>query len=55
MPEPISTSAVNTGQAVQYCGPGKFLEGRLLATGTINLRLGAVWRLAYEAADWWAC
>jgi hypothetical protein len=28
-----------------------FLESRLLAPGTINLRLGAVRRLAYEAAD----
>ena len=28
-----------------------FLEARLLAPGTINLRLGAVRRLAYEAAD----
>jgi integrase len=28
-----------------------YLEARLLATGTINLRLGAVRRLAYEAAD----
>ena len=27
------------------------LESRQLATGTINLRLGAVRRLAYEAAD----
>jgi len=27
------------------------LESRNLAPGTINLRLGAVWRLAYEAAD----
>jgi len=27
------------------------LEGRHLASGTINLRLGAVRRLAYEAAD----
>src|SRR5215467_12209948 len=27
------------------------LEGRDLAPGTINLRLGAVRRLAYEAAD----
>jgi hypothetical protein len=27
------------------------LESRLLAPGTINLRLGAVRRLAYEAAD----
>lgn len=28
------------------------LESRKLAPGTINLRLGAVRRLAYEAADW---
>jgi site-specific recombinase XerD len=28
-----------------------YLEGRRLAPGTINLRLGAVRRLAYEAAD----
>jgi integrase len=28
-----------------------YLEGRLLAPGTVNLRLGAVRRLAYEAAD----
>ena len=28
-----------------------FLEARQLASGTINLRLGAVRRLAYEAAD----
>jgi site-specific recombinase XerD len=28
-----------------------YLEGRQLASGTINLRLGAVRRLAYEAAD----
>src|SRR6202046_3839367 len=28
-----------------------YLEARLLAPGTINLRLGAVRRLAYEAAD----
>jgi site-specific recombinase XerD len=28
-----------------------FLESRQLASGTINLRLGAVRRLAYEAAD----
>jgi hypothetical protein len=28
------------------------LESRQLAPGTINLRLGAVRRLAYEAADW---
>ena len=27
------------------------LEGRMLAPGTVNLRLGAVRRLAYEAAD----
>jgi len=27
------------------------LESRQLASGTINLRLGAVRRLAYEAAD----
>ena len=27
------------------------LEGRRLAPGTVNLRLGAVRRLAYEAAD----
>ena len=27
------------------------LEGRSLAPGTVNLRLGAVRRLAYEAAD----
>lgn len=29
------------------------LESRKLAPGTINLRLGAVRRLAYEAADFW--
>src|SRR6202043_2575051 len=28
-----------------------YLEARLLAPGTVNLRLGAVRRLAYEAAD----
>jgi hypothetical protein len=28
-----------------------YLESRSLAPGTINLRLGAVRRLAYEAAD----
>jgi hypothetical protein len=28
-----------------------YLESRQLAPGTINLRLGAVRRLAYEAAD----
>ncbi len=28
-----------------------YLENRQLASGTINLRLGAVRRLAYEAAD----
>jgi site-specific recombinase XerD len=28
-----------------------YLEGRLLAPGTVNLRLGAVRRLAYEAAE----
>ena len=28
-----------------------YLEARQLASGTINLRLGAVRRLAYEAAD----
>ena len=28
-----------------------YLESRQLASGTINLRLGAVRRLAYEAAD----
>src|SRR6202044_391050 len=28
-----------------------YLEARLLAPGTINLRLGAVRRLVYEAAD----
>ena len=28
-----------------------YLEGRRLAPGTINLRLGALRRLAYEAAD----
>lgn len=28
-----------------------YLESRQLAAGTINLRLGAVRRLAYEAAD----
>ena len=27
-------------------------EGRRLAPGTVNLRLGAVRRLAYEAADY---
>src|SRR5882724_1144194 len=30
---------------------GRHLESRRLAPGTINLRLGAVRRLAYEAAD----
>ena len=30
-----------------------YLEARLLAPGTINLRLGAVRRLAYEAARLW--
>ena len=28
------------------------LESRQLAPGIVNLRLGAVRRLAYEAADW---
>src|ERR1700726_2563602 len=28
-----------------------YLEARMLAPGTVNLRLGAVRRLAYEAAD----
>jgi hypothetical protein len=28
-----------------------YLESRQLAPGTVNLRLGAVRRLAYEAAD----
>ena len=28
-----------------------YLEARLLAPGTVNLRLGAVRRLAYEAVD----
>src|SRR5436853_5766055 len=28
-----------------------YLESQQLAPGTVNLRLGAVWRLAYEAAD----
>jgi len=28
-----------------------YLEARLLAPGTVNLRLGAIRRLAYEAAD----
>jgi hypothetical protein len=30
-----------------------YLETRQLASGTINLRLGAVRRLAYESADLW--
>src|SRR3989441_11279696 len=33
------------------CGYRSHLESRQLAPGTINLRLGAVRRLAYEAAD----
>src|SRR6202049_3150616 len=33
------------------CAMRSHLESRQLAPGTINLRLGAVRRLAYEAAD----
>ena len=33
------------------CSLSIHLEGRRLAPGTVNLRLGAVQRLAYEAAD----
>src|ERR1035441_7451799 len=40
--------AFNRTVVVRY---RSFLESRLLAPGTINLRLGAVRRLAYEAAD----
>jgi integrase len=40
--------ALNRTVVLRYRG---YLEARLLAPGTINLRLGAVRRLAYEAAD----
>ena len=40
--------ALNKTVVLRYRG---YLEARLLAPGTINLRLGAVRRLAYEAAD----
>jgi hypothetical protein len=34
-----------------FCGIGFYLEERGLAPGTINVRMAAVRRLAYEAAD----
>jgi hypothetical protein len=40
--------AFNRAVVLRYRSP---LETRQLAPGTINLRLGAVRRLAYEAAD----
>jgi integrase len=40
--------ALNRAVVLRY---RSYLEARLLAPGTINLRLGAVRRLAYEAAD----
>jgi hypothetical protein len=40
--------ALNRTVVLRYRG---YLEARLLAPGTVNLRLGAVRRLAYEAAD----
>ena len=40
--------ALNLTVVLQY---RSYLEARQLAPGTINLRLGAVRRLAYEAAD----
>lgn len=40
--------ALNKTVVLRYRG---YLEARLLAPGTINLRLGAVRRLVYEAAD----
>ena len=40
--------ALNRTVVLRYRG---YLEARQLAPGTINLRLGAVRRLAYEAAD----
>jgi site-specific recombinase XerD len=40
--------ALNKTVVLRYRG---YLEARLLAPGTLNLRLGAVRRLAYEAAD----
>ena len=40
--------AFNRMVVLRYCS---HLESRQLAPGTINLRLGAVRRLAYEAAD----
>src|SRR6266700_2508363 len=43
-----SRLALNRTVVLRY---RNYLEARLLAPGTINLRLGAVRRLAYEAAD----
>lgn len=40
--------ALNRTVALRY---RSYLEARLLAPGTVNLRLGAVRRLAYEAAE----
>ena len=40
--------ALNRTVVLRYRG---YLEARLLAPGTVNFRLGAVRRLAYEAAD----
>jgi hypothetical protein len=37
--------------AIRMAHNRSHLESRQLASGTINLRLGAVRRLAYEAAD----
>jgi site-specific recombinase XerD len=43
-----SSFAIHSGRPLHY---RIHLEGRRLAPGTVNLRLGAVRRLAYEAAD----
>jgi site-specific recombinase XerD len=43
-----SRLALNRTVVMRY---RSYLEARLLAPGTINLRLGAIRRLAYEAAD----
>ena len=54
----LMNSWIGTAQSLGCLSTGLFvlryrihLEGRRLAPGTVNLRLGAVRRLAYEAAD----
>jgi site-specific recombinase XerD len=44
----LARMALNRTVVLRY---RSYLEARLLAPGTVNLRLGAVRRLVYEAAD----